>query len=679
MSKWKPSLETYKKWSDGYYGKSVTNSKYGNSSFWLDEDIITQLDKSDTIDTVKLATYLRAISNFVKILTGKDDIKVQFSTKDNSFTDGKTVTVSGKLDTGDFDTTVGLALHEAAHCLLTDFSVLKNAMYTDSRFSCLSYTDQALLKDIVNIIEDRRIDYYVMKNAPGYYGYYKALYETYFQSKDIDLALKNNIWNEESREHYINHMINFVNPNRNLSALKQLKLIWSMVGLANIGRLKNTNDVIELSYEIFKVIIDAEPKAKANSEDNTEPTPSPDINEGEQPMQGQGGSDEESNDEMGGTGADINAQGEESTESTNAPAKEMSPAQMARLKKAMEKMKEFTEGKVKKKNLKAKDVQAIESAIESGVSIESVDIGSAKKEVLVVKGMHSKVLESEIVSNAYSAPNGWRGINDRYSKAVEEGYILGTLLGRKLKTRDEERTLLTTRLAAGRIDKRLIAELGFGNDKVFNQLLSKKAKNSYLHMSLDASGSMGGDSWCAAIKTAVAIAKACSMCSNIHVRIDVRGTAGGRNYNGERALVWVVYDSKKDNITSHRHKLANLYPGSSTPEGLCYAAISKEIIGAAKGKDAFFINVSDGEPAFSGYGGQVAYDHTRKEVRKFRSEGINILSYFVTTGGFNSAGISSSLKNFRHMYEKDAVSINLDNLAELSKTVNNLFTVNNNE
>ena len=683
MSKFKTtkaSMETYRKWSDGYYGKSTYNTKYGNSSFWLDDDIITKLDNGDKIDTIKLATYLRAISNFVRILTGKNDIKVEFSTKENSYTDGSTVTVSGKVDTGDFDTTVGLALHEAAHCLLTDFSALKSAMYNDSRFCNMSYRDQQLLKDIVNIVEDRRIDYYVMKNAPGYYGYYSALYNTYFKSKEIDMALQSNLWCEETREHYINHMINFVNPNRNLNALKQLKLIWSMVGLSNIGRLKSTKEVIELSYEIFQVIIAAEPKPKdsdANDpwSDQTQPDPS---GEGQQ---GQGSSDDsEENNDMGGMSmdTDMDVQGQESKESsTKGKQKEMTAAQISRLKKALEKMKDYTQGNVKKKNLKARDVDAINTAIENGVQIESVDIdgrhGTQKVEVIVVKGMNASILESEIVSSAYN--NGtWRA--KEYEEAVEEGYVLGTLLGRKLKTRDEERTLKTTRLGSGRIDKRLIAELGFGNDKVFNQMLSKKARPSYLHISLDASGSMSGKPWASAIKSAVAIAKACSMTSNIHVRIDVRGNAGGRSYANNRALVWVVYDSKKDNITSHRHKLAHLYPGSSTPEGLCYAAISKEIIGAAKGKDSFFINISDGEPAFTGYSGQAAYDHTRKQIRKFRSEGINILSFFATSSDSSTSYMSSSLKNFRHMYEKDAAAINLDNLAELSKSINNLFTVN---
>ena len=42
------------------------------------------------------------------------------------------------------------------------------------------------------------------------------------------------------------------------------------------------------------------------------------------------------------------------------------------------------------------------------------------------------------------------------------------MLGRKLQVRGESRETKWTRLDSGRIDKRLIGELGFGNDRVFN-------------------------------------------------------------------------------------------------------------------------------------------------------------------------------------------------------------------
>ena len=45
--------------------------------------------------------------------------------RDSSYTDGKKVTISAKLDDKLFDSTVGLALHEGSHILLSDFDFVK--------------------------------------------------------------------------------------------------------------------------------------------------------------------------------------------------------------------------------------------------------------------------------------------------------------------------------------------------------------------------------------------------------------------------------------------------------------------------------------------------------------------------------------------------------------------------
>ena len=102
--------------------------KIQNSSFWFDDsndiDILTgekiQLGK----DYIKLAATKRAIANFVQIVTGKN-IPVKFNKKGDSYTDGKTVTISANLKTKDFDPAVGIALHEGSHILITDFDTLK--------------------------------------------------------------------------------------------------------------------------------------------------------------------------------------------------------------------------------------------------------------------------------------------------------------------------------------------------------------------------------------------------------------------------------------------------------------------------------------------------------------------------------------------------------------------------
>ena len=105
-----------------------------NSSFWLGDDFFED-DKFDILgeevvktrvgkDPIKLAGYRRAIGNFVRIVTGQP-IPVRFVQQGDSYTDGKSVTISASLKDKDFDPAVGLALHEGSHIKLTYFETLK--------------------------------------------------------------------------------------------------------------------------------------------------------------------------------------------------------------------------------------------------------------------------------------------------------------------------------------------------------------------------------------------------------------------------------------------------------------------------------------------------------------------------------------------------------------------------
>ena len=105
------------------------NKKNNYSSFWLgnDWDSTSELgdEKPKGPDLIQIASYRRAIANFVNIVTSKD-IPVTFNATGDSYTDGKKVVISSKLDDKLFDSTVGLALHEGSHVLLSDFNFLKD-------------------------------------------------------------------------------------------------------------------------------------------------------------------------------------------------------------------------------------------------------------------------------------------------------------------------------------------------------------------------------------------------------------------------------------------------------------------------------------------------------------------------------------------------------------------------
>ena len=88
------------------------------AAYWMD------LQQFDDGDSVFLAKVQKGITNFVRILTEKE-IPVEYATTGDSMTDGETVYIASNIKEDTIDYTVGLALHEASHVLLTDFSYLK--------------------------------------------------------------------------------------------------------------------------------------------------------------------------------------------------------------------------------------------------------------------------------------------------------------------------------------------------------------------------------------------------------------------------------------------------------------------------------------------------------------------------------------------------------------------------
>jgi nitric oxide reductase activation protein len=247
------------------------------------------------------------------------------------------------------------------------------------------------------------------------------------------------------------------------------------------------------------------------------------------------------------------------------------------------------------------------------------------------------------------------------------------MLGKKLQVRSESRTLKNSRLDSGRIDKRLIAELGFGNSKVFSTTFVEQYNDAILHISVDASGSMGGDKWTNTMTAVVAICKAASMISGLDVVVSFRTTHYANGRNGQ-PLVAIGFDSRVDKFRKIENIWPSLHPGGTTPEGLCYEAIMKDFVGGTNNRDSYFLNFSDGQPMFSGdgfeYYGDSALHHTRKQVKEIVKKGISVMSYFVGDSDYDR---SRNMDDFKTMYGKDAEFIDVTKVSSLAKTMNNLF------
>jgi hypothetical protein len=244
------------------------------------------------------------------------------------------------------------------------------------------------------------------------------------------------------------------------------------------------------------------------------------------------------------------------------------------------------------------------------------------------------------------------------------------MLGKKLKVRSEERNTKFNRLRSGRIDKRMIANAGYGAEAIFEKIESFAYNPGIIHISIDNSGSMSGGNFQNAMTTAIAIAKACDMIENMDCVISLRaGSSFGNDRGYGTAVMLVAYDSRKHGMAQIKTCFPKLCVSGSTPEGLCFDAVMKEIVDSSRGKDAYFVNMSDGCPYFDGYYGEGAYNHTRAQVKKMVREGIKVISYFICHG----TPYGSDKENFQKMYGKEAQFIDTSKIAEVAKTMNSKF------
>jgi hypothetical protein len=674
----------------------------------------------------KMAAHRRAIANFVSIVTGKN-IPVKFNTKGNSYTDGTTVVISSKVaEPNEFDPAVGLALHEGSHIKLSNFKLLAD-MYQSiqkvvgpAKLKEWSETANAkgvtdiiyTIKDILNWVEDRRIDQFIFDGAPGYRDYYRAMYDKYFNDPAIDKGMKSDEFTEETLDAYMFRLINLHSKFSRANALNGLNEITKIAKLSDINRLKTTDDALVVACDIFDVILknidpqaqQAENEAKGKGKGNGQGQGSPQAGDGEQEA-GEDDIEVEIGEDGGSDGMD---DGEDFDEAAgdNEVAEEgkgvmgkikvmlggkgkngkpaegkLSQRQLEILKKKIEKQKEFLRGDVKKGNVSQTENKQLDTIDKSGTELKTVGQELANGKVvtkgidcIVVKKMTQSLMESHdfpLASLRYNAKEGEHQCQSHCATEVAEGIRIGTILGKKLQVRSESRETIFNRQLVGRMDKRMISSLGFGNEHVFYTKEIDAYKKANLHISVDASGSMGGTKWRKTMTNVVALAKAVDMISNLEIQISFRTTSG------ELPYIVVAYDSRVDKFIKVKTLFQYLQPGGTTPEGLAFEGVMKQMVGSTTDVDSYFLNISDGEPYFHGrgysYQGYYASKHTRKMVDKIESMGIKVLSYFVSDYSGDVDATSGSGKVFKDCYGKAASYINVTNVNEVTRTMNSLF------
>lgn len=351
MSKFTNVFNTsaYRKYMDKQKKEKKKLQSKHYSSFWWDDTWADSSSRfaglskersssSDVVKLIKLTGYQRAIANFVKIVT-KKDVPVVFSGNE-SFTNGKRVNLSTDITDKNFDVSVGLALHEGSHIILTDFKYVQDYL--------ISEYDADYKKQLINILEDRRIDSYVFKTSPGYRAYYHKMYDHYFNGTIVGKGLRSaKLRKPGQKALYLFHLANMTNPFFDKKALPGLAEIIDLIDIKNISRLTTTQEVVELSKQVYDIITQHTLKDDSGvSNDGT----SDDITQ-QQP--GQSTSNETSPDSSNSESENAGSDGENDDDG-NEQLEELTYKEELDLQKAWDKQKAFINGDVQKKRANKK-------------------------------------------------------------------------------------------------------------------------------------------------------------------------------------------------------------------------------------------------------------------------------------------------------------------------------------
>ena len=645
------------------------------TNYWLDSidrNLVMSNDiESSTSDLIYKMKLKRGVDNFVRALS-KRDIPVKFMDRwDTAATDFKTIFIPGNISAKNFDIVIGLALHETSHNMYSvpfldakEFAdylkINQEKLYkhltkkyrseNDTTYNFESTLKQTYYKNvffpILNIIEDRRIDNLVFQVAPGYRGYYQSLYNKYFINRGINDAIKKNKFSKETWDCYIFHLTNFVNPNRKLDTLKYLRWLWNKVDLKNINRLKSSQDVTDLVFEIIEFLetntIPVEPIVDQDKKQNSGKSNKDGINQNDQ-------SDEvgtNQNDQSNKDGIDQNNQTIDQNKNF----------------KSDESNKDYNNAK----NLIVRDYEKVQGlSIMCETSIRKIDILEQSKTTeleIKVDGDKVKVFEYFVPKNnktvAVPGINSSELMRDEYQR----GYNIGKRLAKKLLVRNDDHTVVYSRLKRGNIDQRLIAEIGYGNEKIMKRAITTTSNPSFIHISIDNSGSMKGRKIQESIVTATAIAVACYITGSIDVQISLRSTTQAslkRTGTGEIFITY-IYDSRVHDLNHLKFYMSRIKCTSTTPEGLVFGSILNQLNKIPNGIDKYFINISDGLPQCYGMHSWSIVEYTKKMVGAIRKSNTKILSYM----------IQSKTEKFKEMYGKSAEYIDESNIFDIAKTIN---------
>ncbi len=575
------------------------------AAYWMD------LKYFDDEDPIFLAQVQRGITNFVKILTGKD-IPVEYATSGDSMTDGEIVYIASNLKEDTIDYTVGLALHEASHVLLTDFEYLNKEKGTVlKRVHNIPEEDHDNVFTLINFVEDKRIDNFVYSTAPGYQFYYEQLYRKSFYNEIVDENLQNDIFRTPSWDSYFFRIINIFNRNSHLDALPGLREVRDLLTFNRIRSMQSTRDAVEVAVKIYNII-------KPHIQDE-----------------------------------------EEKEDGEDKPLNN----QEYKTREQVERQKNFINSQYRKKRVHKKVKEQVNKLANSDTKINNYPLSKTTSIPTLITKNWEEYFTGPFGHNEESVNKGLFLGKQLLKKLKARNTVKKDIFENQKKGK-----LNSSKLYQAPFNENLFYRIEKEDYKnVFIHIsldLSGSMRGEKLAQTIQTA---------VAIAYAACNIKGFDVEISLRGTIDPNKSKSMHSSNQVPILAY-AFNSKKDS-TKKLEKFKKLTVCGMTPEGICLDQIRKDLPSPSYYQEVYLVNISDGLPNISSasYNFSTAINHTAKVVNEYKKDNIGLLSYFIHDTWDKT---QKSESTFKKMYGKSAKYIDVNNVSLVANTINNLLLSN---
>ena len=314
----------------------------------------------------------------------------------------------------------------------------------------------------------------------------------------------------------------------------------------------------------------------------------------------------------------------------------------------MNKQEDFLRGKIKKKNLsktQSQQIQKIANLKFKRKSIDDTNILDLKLDRNLLKSVGLGYIDFK------------QSVQEQNTLYINEGIQLGKRLTKKLQLLNDSQQEKISYKTRGQLDiKRL--PLYSSENNIFHTINYHQTQQNDFHLSVDLSGSMKGPKFIRSLKLAAALCYCSLKIKDFNFSLSFRTT----DTRGEEAILISAFNSRKNSLRDI-YLLKGLEPSGGTPEGVLLEHVSKKLP-----KNSYIFSITDGAPNYKSSVTESSI-HTKKCVNRINKAGYKLVSFFVK-GTYDK---ESAHKNFVETYKKNGYFIDINNINEVSKSINSIL------